>query len=61
MSDTRSSPAAGDEGVVLDWLQKPSGDPPQARIIIESGEWLAVFRREELELVSRASADPLAG
>lgn len=61
MSDARCSPAVGDEGVVLDWVQKPSDDDPLARIIGEGEEWLAVFRRDELELVSQASGGPLAG
>jgi hypothetical protein len=59
MSDTGCSPVIGDEGVVMDWLQQPGIDP-QARIIVESEEWLAVFRRDELELVSRASKEPPA-
>jgi hypothetical protein len=60
MSDATRPPVVGDQGVVLDWVQKPSSDP-LARIIVESEQWLAVFRRDELELVSRASKSPLSG
>ena len=52
-SDPNRLPAIGDEGVVLEWVENPAQGDPQARIIVESADWLAVFRRDELELVTR--------
>jgi hypothetical protein len=55
MSGRTRPPAVGDEGVVIDWTQTPGKDDPLSRIIVESPDWLAVFRRDELEVVSRVT------
>jgi hypothetical protein len=45
-------PAVGDQGTVVD-LTPPHSDPddPTTQYIVESVEWLAMFSRDELELV----------